>query len=223
MKKRLIIAFIVISTFFVNTSVNALCVDKNVDTKDIDFYYEFDGLLAPNMSFYTSFLPDNIRVELIDKNGSKIINDLSQNLAYNCLYYHLGQVEDFADGVTLTLNLYSNECSDEAIYSKTLSTEKYNVYYKEDVCIDYPETDLCQPFVDVSKYTSDEFQDEVVQEAKVMQKKAQNEKKVKEAKKTFVDVFSKNYIYFTIPFLIVSLFVMVYILIFRRRGKDETD
>ena len=56
MKKRFILLIVMISTFLFNSRVSALCVDKNIDTKDMDFYYDYTNYTGPAVTFFTTSL-----------------------------------------------------------------------------------------------------------------------------------------------------------------------
>ena len=106
-------------------------------------------------------------------------------------------------------DIYSNtDCDTILLKTITLRKPKYNIYYKEKVCKEYPNTKLCQEFITNDlNINSKEFIDAVKKEA---QKANINNKKDN-------NFLNSYYIYGSLSVIVIA--IIIYIVINERRKR----
>ena len=207
--KRDLKIFLFIITVIINTNIlNASCEEAKDFAQDVEFVYsKINNSQKHTISLDISKLYyDELYVVVTNNYNDKSLKFTSEDKnEYGYISFYTDNINE---SITYNLDIYSKSCSNNKIRSLTLTTPKYNSYSERAICEDkIDKIDECDPFYDVENITWQEF-DKLVND------------KIHANKKMIINFIKTYYLFFLIPFVIISLFYITRIIIIKRRNKN---
>lgn len=218
MYRKIKMALLVLNMFFINCFALSCEV---LDDVVVEYYKEYGD--SNGFFLCVSNIPKGYGLIIKDGNGNEL--DRAEGDAFVFYDSYIYQL-DFEDGIDCVVDFYKLDNngnilqkeidSGEKIITKEVKTEKYNPYSETEECLGKNDLDVCSYFSDKnSKLTEEEFKKELKKEEAV----SKIGKKVNDSK----DYVLKDYIFFIVPFLIVSVVVVGIYLFYKRRQKNEEE
>ena len=207
MNRKLKLLFVMLVLIININVLDASCEDAQELAKYVNFNY----------TTINNAEETNIRLEIHNLSGdlyAVVTNDYNnKTLKFassdnNEFGYISFNTDNINKNIVYNVSVYSESCSNNMLEKLSITTPKYNPYSIKDVCKGKSsEIEECKTFYDVKSNDSAEFIKTV-------------EDKNKEKELIFIKYIKEYYLYVLIPFLIISVFYIIKIIIFKRRNKN---
>ena len=215
--------------------VNAECNLSKEELDGIVINYYRDSGESDEIHVIVYGIPDNVKIVLKDSSGTVVGESNSENTTKDIVEEYknvFSFIPEYVSGNEPERLYYSYDAycvdsevsTDNVLKSGKLVTEKYNKYSELDECYLGSTSEYCETYKDVSNVKSSDI-------IKSIQDNYSGEPiKDSERRTTIVieedpisEVVKQNYTYFVVPALTVSICVVVYIVVIKKKMRKKHE